>query len=190
MIEKIKFNGETYPLFQSEGYASQFVIPFAKHCCKGIGVDVGCNRVDWMFAGDIINSKNIKDYRVWLSDLHNLNYIQNSFPIDPMINGYDALNFPEDCYNLDYVFSSHCLEHLFDWVSVLDYWTLKLKDYGTLFLYLPDYSQEYWRPWNNRKHVNIFTPQIIQDYLRDRGYRFIKSTGVDFNNSFVVVAEK
>jgi hypothetical protein len=27
-----------------------------------------------------------------------------------------------------------------------------LNENGTLFLYLPDYSQEYWRPWNNKKH--------------------------------------
>ena len=47
----------------------------------------------------------------------------------------------------------------------MDYWYDKLKQGGTIFLYLPDYSQEYWRPWNNRKHLNIFTPEIIYDYM-------------------------
>jgi SAM-dependent methyltransferase len=190
MIEKINYNGKDYPLFQSKGYSSQFVIPFAKQLCKGIGLDVGCNRVDWMFAGDIITDKNLRDYKTWLNDLVGSCYIQNSFPIDPVLNGYDALNFPEECYDLDYIFSSHCLEHLYDWVDVLDYWTSKLKNGGTIFLYLPDYSQEYWRPWNNRKHINIFSQEIIVDYLKDRRYSFIKSTGVDLNNSFIVVAEK
>lgn len=162
-MELIEFNGKHYPKFEAEGFASQFAIPYAKHFCKGEGVDVGCNRLEWSFPG--------------------------SFPIDPVINGYTALHFPEQATNLDYVFSSHCLEHLQDWVSVLDYWTSRLKIGGVLFLYLPDYSQEYWRPWNNRKHLNIFTPQILKDYLEDRGYINIFTSEVDLNNAFMVVAE-
>ena len=91
---------------------------------------------------------------------------------------------------LDYIFSSHCLEHLHDWVNVLDYWTSKLKNGGTLFLYLPDYSQVYWRPWNNRKHLNIFTPEIITDYMKDTGYTNVFKSGVDLNNAFMVMGEK
>jgi predicted SAM-dependent methyltransferase len=162
MIDLIEFNGKKYPKFQSEGNASQFVIPFAKHICKGNGVDVGCNRIEWSFPG--------------------------SFPVDPVINEYNALNFPQE--NLDYIFSSHCLEHLNDWVSVMDYWYDKLKQGGTIFLYLPDYSQEYWRPWNNRKHLNIFTPEIIYDYMENKGYKNIFKSGVDLNNSFIIIGEK
>jgi predicted SAM-dependent methyltransferase len=162
MIELIEFNGNKYPKFQSEGNASQFVIPFAKHICKGYGVDIGCNRVEWSFPG--------------------------SLPVDPIINEYDALNFPYE--NLDYIFSSHCLEHLNNWVSVMDYWYDKLTKGGTLFLYLPDYSQEYWRPWNNRKHLNIFTPEIIYDYMKNKGYVNIFKSGIDLNNSFLVIGEK
>jgi predicted SAM-dependent methyltransferase len=162
MIDLIEFNGKKYPKFQSEGNASQFVIPFAKHICKGNGVDVGCNRIEWSFPG--------------------------SSPVDPVINEYNALNFPQE--NLDYIFSSHCLEHLNDWVSVMDYWYDKLKQGGTIFLYLPDYSQEYWRPWNNRKHLNIFTPEIIYDYMENKGYKNIFKSGVDLNNSFIIIGEK
>lgn len=161
-METITFKNKIYPKFQSEGNAAQFSIPYAKHFCKGTGVDIGCNRLEWMFPG--------------------------ALPVDPAINEYDALNFPYD--NLDYIFSSHCLEHLYDWVDVLDYWTSKLKSGGTLFLYLPDYSQEYWKPWNNRKHKNIFTPQIISDYMNENGYTNVFSSGVDLNNAFMVVGEK
>ena len=59
-----------------------------------------------------------------------------------------------------------------------------------MFLYLPDYSQVYWRPWNNKKHLNIFNSTIIEDYLLDRGYSNIFKSGVDLNNAFMVVAEK
>jgi predicted SAM-dependent methyltransferase len=161
-MELIKFKNQTYPKFQSEGNAAQFAIPYAKHFCIGTGVDVGCNREEWMFPG--------------------------ALPIDPAINEHDALNFPYD--DLDYIFSSHCLEHLYDWVDVLNYWTSKLKTGGILFLYLPDYSQEYWRPWNNRKHLNIFTSQIILDYMKDKEYKNMFASGVDLNNAFMVVGEK
>jgi predicted SAM-dependent methyltransferase len=161
-METITYKNKTYPKFQSEGNAAQFAIPYAKHFCKGKGVDVGCNREEWMFPG--------------------------ALAVDPVINSYNALNFPYD--NLDYVFSSHCLEHLHNWVDVLDYWTSKLRSGGVLFLYLPDYSQEYWRPWNNRKHLNIFTSEIVLDYLEDRGYKNTFASGVDLNNAFMVVGEK
>jgi hypothetical protein len=162
MIPTINYKGATYPEFQTQGNAAQFAIPFAKHVCKGNGVDVGCNREEWKFPG--------------------------ANAVDPAINDYDALNFPYD--NLDYIFSSHCLEHLLNWVDVLDYWTSKLNSGGTLFLYLPDYSQTYWRPWNNRKHVNIFTPDIIADYMQDSGYDNIFKSGVDLNNAFMIMGEK
>jgi predicted SAM-dependent methyltransferase len=162
MINTVKHLNNEYPEFQSRGNASQFAIPYATHVCTGIGVDVGCNREDWKFPGAIA--------------------------VDPVINEFDALNFPYE--NLDYIFSSHCLEHLLNWVDVLDYWTSKLKSGGVLFLYLPDYSQSYWRPWHNRKHVNIFTPDIIVDYMRDNEYQNIFKSGVDLNNAFMVMGSK
>ena len=72
----------------------------------------------------------------------------------------------------------------------MDYWYDNLKNGGVLFLYLPDYSQEYWRPWNNRKHLNIFTPQIIEDYMINKGYSNIYKSEIDLNNSFMIFGEK
>lgn len=162
MIPTINFKGTNYPEFQTQGNAAQFAIPFAKHVCHGTGIDVGCNREEWKYPG--------------------------ATAVDPAINEYDALNFPYT--DLDYVFSSHCLEHLTDWVTVLDLWTSRLKSGGTLFLYLPDYTQVYWRPWHNRKHVNIFTAEIISDYMQDAGYVNIFKSGVDLNNAFMVMGQK
>lgn len=164
MIELTTFKSQKYPSFQAQGNAAQFAIPFAKHVCKGLGVDVGCSKSEWAFPGSIL--------------------------IDPAINEYDALNFPENANNLDYVFSSHCLEHLSNWVDVLDYWTSKLRSGGVMFLYLPDYSQHYWRPWNNRKHLNIFTPEIVTDYMEHKNYINIFRSGVDLNNAFMIMGEK
>lgn len=186
MIEEIEYKGHLYPKFQSEGFASQFAIPFAKKVCRGIGVDVGCNRLEWGYCVELYR----EDYDKWYQSAMSSHSEANSFPIDPIINNYTALDFPKNCKDLDYIFSSHCLEHIDDWVSVLDYWKSKLKDGGVLFLYLPDYSQVYWRPWNNRKHLTIFTPQIVEDYLLDRGYKKIFKSGVDLNNAFTIMAEK
>lgn len=163
MIELIEFNGSSYPKYQSQGNAAKFVIPFALEVCKGKGVDIGCMKPQWAFPG--------------------------ARPIDISFNdGFHALDLPHSDY--DYIFSSHCLEHIDNWVEVMDYWYQSLTEGGVLFLYLPDYSQVYWRPWNNRKHKHIFTPAIIKDYMTSKGYKNIFNSGIDLNNSFAIFGEK
>ena len=164
MLETISYKGKEYPKIQSEGFASQYTFPFAHKMCKGVGLDIGYMKKDWKLRG--------------------------AYGIDPTVDPtFDALNLPNAEY--DYIFSSHCLEHVDDWVAVLDYWRTMLKPGGILFLYLPHYKQEYWRPWNNMKHKHIFTPDIIRDYLQDRGWNKIFVTeGYDLNYSFYAIAEK
>jgi len=177
-MNTLKYNGREYPKFQDEGNASQFAIPYAKHFCKGYGLDIGCNRQEWCYPGAVGVDLKFND-------------------------GNDAFDFEYE--NLEYIYSSHCLEHLPDWVTALDYWTSKLKlphqtlnadgtigvhNGGILFLYLPHYNQEYWRPWNNRKHLHIFTPEIIKDYMLSRGYINIFHSDRDMNDSFMIVGEK
>ena len=163
MIETIKYKNEEYPLHQAIGNAAQFAIPFAKYYCKGIGYDVGCMKKEWAFP--------------------------DSIPIDlDFPDEYHALNLPQQ--EVDYIFSSHCLEHIPNWVDVLEYWYETLKVGGVLFLYLPHYDQEYWRPWNNRKHVNIFTVKIIRDWMEDKGFNQIFWGERDLNYSFIIVGEK
>jgi len=162
-MELIRFKNKTYPKFQSQGNAAKFAIPYAQMVCKDVGVDIGCNRKEWAFP--------------------------NSIPIDLQFNdGYSALNLPE--IKINYIFSSHCLEHMPNWVEVMDYWYEKLENEGILFLYLPHYSQEYWKPWNNRKHLHIFTPEIINDYMKDKGYKNIFRSEKDLNDSFMIFGEK
>ncbi len=164
-IELIEYNGRYYPKYQSEGFAAQFAFPFAKKICKGFGIDVGCNRREWSLPGSMV--------------------------IDPAIEGceYHAMNLPP--LSFDYIFSSHMLEHVNDWVGVLDYWHTKLKEGGVVFLYLPHPDQEYWLPFNNRKHVHSFSPDIIEKYFMKGGWRNIFVTkGHDANHSFIAFAEK
>lgn len=161
VIDVINYKGENYPKFQSEGNAAQFAIPFARKVCKGVGYDIGCNRLDWKF--------------------------DTAIPIDLTL-GTDALNLPNN--QVDYIFSSHCLEHLPNWVEALDHWSSRLKIGGVLFLYLPHFSQKYWRPWNNRKHIHAFTQDILKEYLLENNYTNVFVSGVDLNNSFIIFGEK
>lgn len=168
MIETIEFNGDVYPKFQSTGNAARFAIPFATEICKGIGVDIGCNKEDWKFPGATC--------------------------IDISLCDCDAMNLPFKDKELDYVFSSHCLEHLENWVEAIEHWSDKLKSGGALFLYLPNMDyQKYWRGWNNRKHIHYLTPEIVGAYFEDRkqnwSYVFV-TDGIDANCSFYVIACK
>ena len=101
---------------------------------------------------------------------------------------FGLVNLPDG--QIDYIFSSHCLEHVPDWAGTLLYWTEKLCDGGILFLYLHHYDQKYWRPWNNRKHKHAFVPEVIVDFMEENGYTNIFSSQRDLNHSFIVVGEK
>lgn len=163
LMKLIKFKNGSYPFFQAEGYASKFAAPYALQICKGNGYDIGCCKREWSIPGSI--------------------------PIDiDFEDEYHALNLPYK--DIDYIFSSHCLEHIEDWIKAMDYWYETLKKGGILFLYLPHYDQEYWRPWNNRKHKHVFTAQMIKDYMKDRGYINIFHSERDLNDSFMIFGEK
>jgi hypothetical protein len=82
------------------------------------------------------------------------------------------------------------LEHVPDWAGTLLYWTEKIRVGGSLFLYLPHYDQKYWRPWNNRKHIHAFVPEMIVDFMKEKGYNNIISSQRDLNHSFIVSGEK
>lgn len=172
MIQTIQHKGHSYPAFQASGNAARFIIPFAQEVCKGRGFDIGCSKYEWSFP--------------------------DSIPVDPSLNDWDAYNLPKivdangEELQLDYFFSSHCLEHLPNWVQALDYWHSRLKSGGVVFLYLPDHSQTYWRGWCNRKHLHMLTPEIIGNYFKDQPemWKNVFVSGVDLNNSFAIMAEK
>ena len=159
----IQFNNKNYPAFQAEGNASQFAIPFAKHFCSGRGVDIGFSNPEWKYPGAI------------------------GVDLDDDSNDYHAMNLPKD---LDYIFSSHCLEHILNWVGALEYWSLCLKPGGTLFLYLPHKNQEYWHPWNNRKHYHVLEADMVVACLERFGFKNVFYSDRDLNDSFMIVGEK
>jgi len=164
MIETQEICGQILPAFVDSNYSARFIFPFALEVCKGKGYDIGAGYVEWA--------------------------LPSSIPIDPLIdNKYNDMNLPEG--EVDYIFSSHCIEHVDSWVNTLRYWETKLKHGGVLFLYLPTYKKISWRPWINWAHKHILSPEIIKDFLIHEGkYKNIFVSESDLMYSFSVMCEK
>jgi len=161
------YKDKDYPFFIKDGNHQQYIRPIAEKVCIGKGIDIGCNRPEWACP----NAKDLLDAE---------------FPAP----WNDALNIPVKDNHYDFVFSSHCLEHIGDYYSALQEWTRVLKHKGILLLYLPHKNMEYWRPRNNRKHLRIFDEENLKNDLFSLGYKYVTITGCDLSYSFAVLAEK
>lgn len=160
-----EYKGVRYPEYCRRGPASRFVREFALEFCQGRGINIGYGRQDWNFF----------PAHTLLLDIasgHDCNRITR-------IPGIEKESF-------DFIFSSHTLEHLDDWKESLADWTQCLKIGGSLFLYLPHPSMEYWQPQNNTKHKHILVPELVCAYLQTLHMGDILCSGVDLYYSFCV----
>jgi SAM-dependent methyltransferase len=110
--------------------------------------------------------------------------LHGATPID-MSEGGDAMQLPKGPF--DFIFSSHCLEHLENPVAALEHWKDRLKPGGVLFLYLPHPDMRYWRPQHNRKHLHLFWPADVSEMLVDLGFVDVLHSERDLYWSFAVV---
>lgn len=153
------YKGKVYPSYLKGGNACSYVAAFAKEFCRGDGLDVG-GYLDWTLPG--ARAVNVTND-----------------------DGYDAYNLPEGPY--DYIFSSHTLEHVPDYVRALRTWKAALKPGGVLFLYLPHPDMEYWLPQNNPKHLHLFHPADVEKLLLDLGFPTVLRSERDLYWAFSVV---
>lgn len=111
--------------------------------------------------------------------------LPGAIPID-LQTEFQVEDFDAD--SLDYIFSSHTLEHIECWRCDLKVWREKLKIGGILFLYLPHEEG----PWRNcKKHKWIPQPEPVIDALRHSGMTIIKhTTRPDNYCSFYIIAKK
>jgi SAM-dependent methyltransferase len=161
-----KYKGEIYPDYLNKGNSVSFIFDKAKGYCQGKGIDVGAG------SGPLPGSIPIENEEE-----------QNAYKLDKFLDG-----------SLDYVFSSHCLEHLDNWKDALSLWIRKLKTNGILFLYLPHESMHLWNPggpWVGNRHKWIPTYKIISKYLVDNMMDIIEfNPGKDEYWSFHIIARK
>lgn len=100
-------------------------------------------------------------------------------------DGGDAMGLPEGRF--DFVFSSHCLEHLANPIDALTHWRERLRPYGVLFLYLPHPDMVYWRPQHCRKHLHAWRPEDMAQIVSDLGFVNVIHSERDLAWSFSIV---
>lgn len=110
--------------------------------------------------------------------------LPGAFPIE-LTDGGDAMALPDGKF--DFVFSSHCLEHLVNPIAALKHWQSRLRPGGTLFLYLPHPDMEYWLPQNCVKHLHAWMPKDMARIVVDLGFRNVIHSERDLAWSFAVV---
>ncbi|MEI6986844.1 MAG: methyltransferase domain-containing protein, partial [Rhodospirillaceae bacterium] len=144
------------------GEAASFCLYHAKVYCRGLGVDVGAGR--WPFPGAhaVEDGPGENAYRLKAADV-----------------------------SQDYVFSSHCLEHLERWREALLEWTRVLKPGGILYLYLPHPACRMWRTDVLPHHVWQPEPDALPRHLVEIGFEIVDaSLFPDAYLSFYVVARR
>lgn len=162
-----EYKGKFYPDYLTVGGAGHAIFREALRHCRGNGVDVGAGL--WPLPGAI--------------------------PID-IWRGPGASKLISDIEDgsLDFVFSSHCLEHNEDWQAVLGEWISKLKPGGIVFLYLPHPECGIWEvgsPFVGDGHKWTPTPEIIKSSVGKLGCATVAcDDGPDAMYSFWVCARR
>jgi len=161
------YKGKFYPDYLTVGGASFAIFREELKYCKGTGIDVGAGL--WPLPGAI--------------------------PVDIRRGpgeGKSITDFIKD--SLDFIFSSHCLEHIENWREALPEWSSKLKINGILFLYLPHPDCAIWHPGSpmvGNGHKWIPTPEIIVATLEELGFKLVsRDDGPDAMYSFHVCGRK
>ena len=161
------YKGEFYPDYLTVGGASYAIFRDALKFCQGQGIDVGAGL--WPLPGAV-------PVDVWRG---------------PGV-GRNVADFEDG--SLDYVFSSHCLEHIENWRKALSEWIKKLKPGGVIFLYLPHPDCAIWHPGSpfvGHGHKWIPTPEVIKQTLRELGCEIVQlGDGPDAMQSFYICERK
>lgn len=161
----LKYKGGLYPEYLFKKKGSAYIKDKALEYCKGVGVDIGAGA--WPLEGARV-----------VENIHE----ENAYRLDKIADA-----------SLDFVFSSHCLEHLERWQDALKLWIGKLKHGGALFLYLPHESMVMWRPGEiyGLQHVWSPTWQVVNPFLESAGTRVIDyEPNRDRYWSFYIIAKK
>jgi hypothetical protein len=162
-----EYRGKFYPDYLTVGGACHAIFREALKYCKGSGIDVGAGL--WPLPG--------------------------ATPID-VWRGPGAPRTISEIADgsMDFVFSSHCLEHNEKWEGLLRKWISKLKPGGIVFLYLPHPECGIWEvgsPFVGNEHKWTPTPEIIKSSLAQLSCSMVAcDDGPDAMFSFWVCARR
>lgn len=162
-----EYEGRRYPDLLTVGGASLLISREAAKYCIGRGVDIG--------AG------------LWP--------LPHAIPVD-VWRGPGAYHSIDEMApgSLDFVFSSHCLEHIAAWQSELSRWVSLVRPGGVVFLYLPHPECGLWRPGSpmvGDEHRWQPEPAVVKTALTSLGCELVASDdGPDAMMSFFVCARR
>jgi len=152
-----KYNATRESIFRR--YEMNEVIEYT----KGLGVEVGCG-LNKIHTGAI-------GINLVLSDM------DFGYPFGAQIKA-DGISLPWFTDNsLDYVFSSHCLEHFHEPEKALKEWTRIIREGGYLVLILPhkNYYPNIGNPQANKDHKHDFLPEDVKKMIDEiRKYEIIR----------------
>ena len=126
-----------------------WVIGFYQHYMQGIGLDIG--------------------YKGSMPDV--LPVLPSAIGIDHDYPGYDGVWLPFGDQTQDYVFSSHCLEHIPNYDTALQEWFRVLKVGGYLIVIVPHkwlYEKKEILPsrWNS-DHKRYYPPSAVLQEIEE-----------------------
>lgn len=151
-----------YPQYLKSGGAIESARYLALNHCKGQGVDVGSGM--WPLDG----AKSIENHDS-----------ENAY----LIKASDG--------SLDYVFSSHLLEHLDQHRRALNEWRRVLVPDGILFLYLPHPVCKMWDPLVLKEHIWMPDPLYLRDLLPEIGFEILEMSFLpDAMMSYYIICKK
>lgn len=105
--------------------------------------------------------------------------LETAIGIDLNYSGYDGTTLPFNSESQDYVYSSHCLEHIQDYKASIVDWFRVLKTNGYMIIAVPHqylYEKKLTLPsvWNEG-HLRFYTPSSllkeIEESLQPNSYR-------------------
>lgn len=160
-----EYQGDKYPDMCRCGNAQAHIAEKAKQFCTGAGLDIGAGNFPFGSAFPVSNSG---------------------------VNAHNLYCFVDE--SLDYIFSSHCLEHLDKPFEALKLWETKLKPGGVMFLYLPHPDMKLWKPgspWVKAAHKWQPTYEILAGWFENLGLKIISgSPDQDSFYSFHIAGRK
>lgn len=119
--------------------------------------------------------------------------VNNAIGIDTDYPGYDGVHLPFASETRDFVYNSHCLEHIKDWKEAIREWMRVVKIGGYLIITVPHmylYEKKASLPsrWNG-DHKRFYTPGSlmieVENALSPNSYRVVYlkdcDEGFDYN---------